>query len=489
MSDIEITLAAKNDASKVLRDFRTQVEQDTRAVELSFRGMVQGLGIGVMVSGINKAAETLVNFARQSVQAFDKATDATTKLAESLEVFQGNGAAAGGFAKLAADLEQLTNVSDTAIKRAMSGALRDGATVDELDDMTRAAVGLARVFDTDVASGMLRVRDAMEGNFGSFKTMEELTKAAEQGLRNAAIAANDSSQSQRRLNIEWENFQEAVGKAIDPLRDLASEGLLLVTNIIRQEVMPTLEAFEDIISDGITVAAAIGETALQHFDQIANVSFDSVALGLETLRSQFEYVFTDAIIGYIKHYGKEAADVASYTYKLFDNLGFNISNAIVRARSSPEVAKELPYRDLTDMGDVGFMGGGAAPDLSQGRKVSDFERQLRERLTKDFGDLFGDLYRTIEDRLSQNRQRQRNVPDIPDIELQARGGAGGGRGSASSILSAVQSDILRFGPTAPTPDKMMEYQRQAVQEMREMKEAIKERNRERNPEIRLVPVN
>lgn len=484
MSDIEITLAAKNDASKVLRDFRTQVEQDTRAVELSFRGMVQGLGIGVMVSGINTAIESIIEFGRQSVTVFDKASDSTQKLAESLSVFTNNGAinfqvddaTVQQLNKLASELERVTNVSDTAIKRAMSGAVRDGATVDELDDMTRAAVGLARVFDTDVASGMLRVRDAMEGNFGPFKTMEELTKAAEQGLRNAMVAADDSSQSQRRLNMEWENFQEAVGKAIDPLRDLASEGLLLVTNIIRQEVMPTLEAFEDIISDGITVAAAIGETAVQHFGQIVQVSFDSIALGLETLRSQFEFVFTEAIVGYLDYFVREAADMASGVYKVFDNLGYNISNAIVRARSSPEVAKQLPYRDLTDMGDVGFMGGGAAPDLSQGRKVSDFERQLRERLTKDFGDLFGDLYRTIEDRLSQNRQRQRNVPDIPDIELQARGGAGGGAASGLSdaTLRSFQNDVLLYGPQNQTPQKIYEEAVKQTQALNEIKQQLEQ---------------
>lgn len=498
MSDIEVTMAAKNEASKVLRDFRSQVEQDTRAVELSFQGMVQGLGIGVMVTGINKAIESIVEFGKQSVAVFDKAADSTQKLAESLSVFTNNGAidfqiddaSVQQLTKLASELERVTNVSDTAIKKAMAGAVRDGASIDELDDMTRAAVGLARVFDTDVAVGMARVRSAVEGNLGPFKSLEELTRAAEQGLRNAMVAADDSSQSQRRLSIEWENFQEAVGRAIDPLRDFASEGLLVVTNAIRQHVLPALESMEDIISDGITVAAAIGEAAIENFAQIAQVSFDTVALGLETLRSQFEFVFTEAIVGYLEYFGREAADMASVVYKVFDNLGYNISNAIVRARSSPEVAKQLPFRDLTDMGDVGFMGGGAAPDLSQGRKVSDFERQLRERLTGGFTNLFEDLYRTIEERLSQNRQRQRDVPNIDPINLQARGGVGEeGRSAASSILSAVQSDILRFGPTAPAPDKMEQLQREANTKLDRMAVALENLERERNAEIRLVPVN
>lgn len=143
------------------------------------------------------------------------------------------------------------------------------------------------------------------------------------------------------------------------------------------------------------------------------------------------------------------------------------------------------------MGDVGFLGGGAPPDISQGRTISEFEKQLRERLTQDFGKLFDDLTNNIEERRSKMLRGQREVPAVDPIELAMRGGTGGG-GSSSPILRAFQDEILRFGPQAPSPDKQVELLQKQIEEQKLTREALQEMNRNigkwKGGEIFLRPV-
>ncbi len=477
MSDIEITMAARNDASKVLRDFRAQVEQDTRAVELSFRGMVQGLGIGVMVSGIEKLAEAAGGFAARSVEAFSRSRDAAQELKEALEIFAGDGGAAAGLQRFANDLEKATAIDSSKIMGVMSSASRSGAGSGEIDDMAKAAIGLSRALDTDLATAMGKVQAAMDGNLGSFKSFSDMIRIAQEGLKNQANSTASATDANERFSVAWRNLEESAGKIIAPLQEIGGVVLKGLSAMIEQAIIPSVDAlvdkfggmdkivqqvfdtFGDIVVEGMSIAS----TAISNFQEILSVAGTSIALSLERIRQGFEYTFAKAIPSYVQLAGE-----------IFDENGSDNWDQFGKVLLSGRIGEAFKalHNDFPKM------------------EESDYAKSLQALLDKQMNELAAEFSNNVEknreifQEIVQGIMQPAQVDPVIELAQRAGIGADGSNANGNQVLNSVQSDVLRFSPDSLAPDKQAELLMEANTNLREIKEEIQEQRRLREHQQR-----
>lgn len=505
MSDVEVVLGAKNEATAVLNQFRQEVAQTAQGVEFSIRGMAQLAGVGVAVQAIIATANEVFSFIGKANAAFDETNKVATRLAETLQI-TGSGAATEGLKTLASDLEKITNIDENKILGVMNAATRRGASANELGEMSKAAVGLARIYERDLSSAMQMVESAMAGNFESFKglipnidsmataseKMAAVSQLAATGLANQAKEADSAAEMANRSKIAWENLYKAVGDLVAPLRGTLVEGIQAVANAL-ESVRPKTSAVRDGIrafaedartfgqqaAESFVFAYTAIETAAKDIEGTLEIAVASVALSGERMYSSIEFAMR-AMVEYGKWFSSNflniLRDTAVSASFVVENMGKNIAIGIRRG-----MGEDIGFVSLLD----GFEATTSKlPEIGE-RAVSETEKALQAILDNGVFKMFdafdGNLRERLE-RLQQAMQRDLGVNLKPNADAIAKSAT-----DSMRELSAFESRVLTRGPSETPLDRMLDIQRQLLEEQREANRIARDRQRPRD-EVRLVKV-
>jgi len=506
MSDIEVVLGAKNEASAILNQFRQEVGETARGVEFSLKGMAQLAGVGVAVQAIISSAGKLFEFAGEANTAFDETNRVATKLSETLAI-TGQSEANGGLKALYEDLEKITNIDETKIASVMNAATRRGANASDLPDMTKAAIGLARIYETDLSSGMLKVEAAIAGNFEGFKGLipgiqtmtsesQKLTAVsdlAEKGLQSQANAASSTAEVVARSKIAWDNLTKSFGELLYPVRVLINEGLVGIKNAIDsvlpksdslknkiQELADTARSSAQFAAEGFVTAYTAIETVFSNIQTTLDVASASFELFGVKAKSTVEWAF-NAIMEYGKWFSDNflniLRDTAVSASFVVENMGKNLAIGIRRG-----MGEDVEFISLLDGFEATTQ---KLPEIGE-RAVSEVEKALNEILNDGVFKMFDVFDGNLRERLEALRQ---NFAKNLEVDLKGKDAAGMvGKGSdAFRDLAAFESRILTRGSSDTPLDRMLEIQQQLLAEQKEANRIAREGIKPRD-EVRLVKV-
>lgn len=463
MADIEVTLGAKNEASQVLKDFQSQVTSTAQSIEFSFRGLAQLAGATAAVVALVESGRALAAFTTESLTAFDAQNKAAIRLGETLELIPGQAAgAADGLRKTASELERITNVESTSILQQMSGALRRGADPAQLDEMGKAAIGLARIFDRDLAGGMQLVEQATKGNFDAFEglipgirematnseRLAAVEKLAEAGLTNKARAAREAIEASDALHVATKRLYETVGELLAPIRDVIYNGFTLFFDFLTAQMNPAMGDFDATVKRvrdsvegfAMTIATAfvtgftIAETAIQNFSNILKLAIDSATLQIVRLSQDIPHMFR----GMLEQATYIAENIGNLTLDLFEG---NISFEEALGRLPPIAERTVTETERALQ---------AAIDAAAGNLVEGYSEKLKERLD----------------------ELKKGFDFKAEIDLEERPGAGRGLLDTMRELRAFESRVLTRGPSQGPLDKLVENTSRMVEEQKATTTAI-----------------
>lgn len=447
MADIEVTLGAKNEASQVLRNFQAEVTNTAQSIEFSFRGLAQLAGATAAVVALVESGRALFGFTSESLAAFDKTNRSAIKLKETLEVIPGTAQdASNELRRTAESLEGVTNIDAGKIIDAMSGALRRGADPKQLDEMAEAAIGLARVFDRDLASGMRLVEQATEGNFEAFRglipgidamasnteRLAAVEKLAEAGLTNKAKAARDALEASEALSMSTNKLYKTVGELLAPIRDVVYRGFTIFFDFLTSQLNPSMEAFDETVKQvkqtvegfAMSIATAfvtgftIAETAIQSFSDILKLAIDSATLQIVRLSQDIPHMFQGML--------------TQATY-IAENLG-NLTLDLVR-------------------GDITFEEAlGRLPPIAE-RTITKTEIALQKAIDDAAGNLVEGYSEKLKERLEQLRK---GFDFKAEIDLKEKPGTGKGLMDTLRELQGFESRVLTRGPSTTPIDKLVQ---------------------------------
>lgn len=448
MADIEVTLGAKNEASQVLRDFQAQVGQAAQSVEFSFRGLAQLAGATAAVVALVETGRALFNFTSDSIEAFDQTNRSAIKLKETLDVIPGVAANAGNeLRKTAESLEGITNIDAGKILETMTGALRRGADPAQIDEMAEAAIGLARVFDRDLASGMRLVEQATEGNFEAFRglipgieamasnteRLAEVEKLAEAGLTNKAKAARDALEASEALSMSTNKLYKTVGELLAPIRDVVYRGFAIFFDFITNQLNPSMEAFDETVKQvresvtglGMQIAESfvtgftIAETVVNRFEDVLDTAAASILLSITRISNDTVFAIQE---------------MAMQTSWLVENIG-----AITAVVAMGKTTFAEAFQDMSTLGV---------------REITENERSLQAVLDEAASRLGGDFATKLQERIEMLKK---GFDFTAEIDLKEKPGSQG-KGLLDTLrdLQAFESRVLTRGPGTSPIDKLVQ---------------------------------
>ena len=464
MADIEVTLGAKNEASQVLRNFQAEVTNTAQSIKFSFRGLAQLAGATAAVVALVEAGRALATFTSESISAFDAQNKAAIRLGETLELIPGQAAnASSELRKTATELERITNVESTEILESMTGALRRGADPTQLDEMSEAAIGLARVFDRDLAGGMRLVEEATKGNFDAFvglipniesmatnsERLAAVEKLAEAGLTNKAKAARDAIEASDALHVSTKRLYETVGELLAPIRDVIYNGFTLFFDFLTNQMNPAMDDFDatvkrvrDSVSDlGMQIAEAfvtgftIAEVVVTRFEDVLDSAAASILLSVTRITNDITFTI------------KQLALEISW---IVENIG-----AITAVVAMGKTTFAEAFQDMPSLGE---------------REITENERSLQAVLDEAAGRLGVDFAEKLQERLDQLKK---GFDFKAEIDLQERPGSKG-KGLLDTLreLQAFESRVLTRGPGSSPIDKIVENTAKMVEEQKSTRTAI-----------------
>lgn len=465
MADLEVTLGAKNEASEVLRQFQQDFQNAGQNIQFSLRGLGQLAGLTAVVVGVVEGAKAIANFATSSVTAFDEVNKSAIRLNETLAILPNTAGVSGDqLAKLAEQLERVTNVDQSQIVNQMAAAARRGADPGQLDEMAEAAIGLARVFDRDLGSAMRLVEQATQGNFEAFRglipqidalaTEDEklaaVSKLAQTGLENKAQAARSALESSEALHVATKQLYQTVGALVVPFRDAVYKGMVLISDFINGQLNPdfdtfeqTIQRFKDSVSNvAMEVAEAfvtgftIAEFAVKNFSDSLRVMVDGITLLIVSMSQEIPFRF------------QEMAIQMSW---LVENIG-----AITAVVAMGKTTFAEAFQDM--------------PTLGQ-REITKLEESLANSINERSIGLVDEFARTLNERIAGLR-REFQVPFNVDLERSKRPQAGTGLQNQLRDLQAFESRILTRGPAQSPVDKIAENTAKMVEAQKETTKAI-----------------
>lgn len=449
MADLEVTLGAKNEASEVLKRFQQDFQSTAHTVQFSIRGLAQLAGVTAVAVGLVESAKAIAGFAASSVTAFDDVDRSAIRLSEILAVIpDAAGVSSEALAKMAQELERVTNVDQGQIVNQMTAAARRGADPKQLDEMAEAAIGLARVFDRDLAGGMRLVEQATQGNFDAFTglisgiqqlaTEEEklaaVSRLAQIGLENKAKAARGALESSEALRVSMKQLYQTVGALLAPIRDVVYSGLVLISEFIVGQLNPDFDSFEQTIQrvrDTVTQVAmqiaeafvtgfTIAEFAVKNFSDTLRVLVDGITLYIVSLSQEIPFRF------------QEMAMQAAW---LAENIG-----AITAVVAMGKTTFAEAFEDMPTLGD---------------RQITAIEEALANSINERSIGLIDEFAKSLRDRIASLRegfQMLFNVNLSPNPRQQQQGGLQG----QLRDLQAFESRILTRGPAQSPVDKIAE---------------------------------
>lgn len=287
--DVEIVIGAKNQASKILQDVSKDVKvasketvSSTKKVESGFKALLAATGPLIAAFAAFKSAKAVFTFGSDSIEAFNTQDQAVRGLASAIELAGGNAEKTlQQHRDFASALQNTTNVGDEVTLGLMKQASILGVAEGDLQNVTKAAVGLAEATGMGLDSALQRVQQAVNGNAKSLEryvptirgaaTEEErlamVMELAEKGLKQKAIATNSLQGVMQRSENTIGDLKERIGEMLGPIKAVIAQGLIVFAERLQTTLQPAI--------DGVTGAMGglepIIDTLMIGFRAVADV--------------------------------------------------------------------------------------------------------------------------------------------------------------------------------------------------------------------------
>jgi hypothetical protein len=334
MADITYTIGAKDAASPVLdkvegslgrlerstKDLGDNAEKSFKRMAIGVDGLLKASGILFVIDKSVQAIGAAFSFVAGGVSDFNNAEAVANKLTEAMKA---NGEASQEMIDaniaLSDALEKRLNIEAESIQSLMSEAANLGVANDKLDDVTRAAIGLSEAMGISLEDGLKKARLASEGNFASFEklipsiknmTTDEEKLAAVIELSNKGLAQKEShaqgaAGAGERLATKIGDLAEVIGGALSPMIETATVAFEAITDTMISVLSPALDAtggafgtFSEWVqqkmtdaANGIIAAITMAEVVVMNFGDVWQLVKDTIALRLEQIGADFEYLF------------------------------------------------------------------------------------------------------------------------------------------------------------------------------------------------------
>lgn len=362
--DISISIGAQNTASSIL----DQVGKDTKSLGSSvkkmgkdtvaatktaatgFETLKAAAGPLLAVFAAFKAATAGFAFIGDSAAAFDVQEEAVRGLTKAIEL---SGDAVGPtieqHKEWASAMQASVNVGDEVTLGLMKQASTLGVSNDQLQSVTKAAIGLSEATGQGLAESLKKVVGATNGNAnalaelipairGASTEAEKLAiinDVATKGLAQQQERAGTAAGSAQRLANSWGDFQEVIGEALAPVRAFISTGLAVLVETISTAVIPALQAIMpsaegvasamEMMREGIIKAVTMAEVILANFGSVWEIVKASVELQVIGIVESVKHGFTAVIPAYVEWFSNNFTTMISDAFSLATTI---ISNYI-----------------------------------------------------------------------------------------------------------------------------------------------------------------
>jgi hypothetical protein len=313
------------------------------------------------------ATKKIIDFAKASVEAANVQLQAEAKLRQAL---QGREDMFERLTARASELQKVTVIGDEAIIAQQSFLAAQGRTEEQINNTIDAAIQLAAVTDTDLATAVQTLDKTLEGNAGRLGNLDERFKGltAEQLKNGAAIdlvnekykgfaetQATTGTGALKQLQNSFGDLQEEIGKQLIPIISSASNAL---------------NGFINFIIDNQAVSKA--------FDFIRSIwqpIFDSIQKTIGNLQRVFKAFNSEgeSSIDWIKVFGKTVEismlplKGAVFVAEQFSTALASVVEWISETIASLRNAVPAVDRFFTTMGKLGsYIGSKFGKDTEQG---------------------------------------------------------------------------------------------------------------------------
>ena len=503
--DVEIVIGAKNQASaimeKVGKDARTlggsvqkaakESVSATKKMESGFNALKSAAGPLLAAFAAFKTATAGFRIIGEAAAAFDVQEEAVRGLTTALEM---NGAAAGPtieqHQEFASTLQGMLNVGDEVTLSLMKQASMLGVQNDQLQDVTRAAIGLSEATGISLEDALRKVNGALSGNAGALQeylpairnaTTEEeklaiVLAASEKGLKQKEDRSKTAAGSAERLSNTWGDFLEVIGKALEPVRMLVNNGLNLLVEVIQSFVIPaiaaitptveTMKSVMDSMRTKVMQVVTMVEVVVGNLGTVFQMAKDAISLQVLGIMGTIQHAFTVAIPEYAAWFGRNFVNLLTDAFNLATTVVQNyVKNAAdILLRLWDFIASGMKGGASSLFSDIGKIAGrsltdgfeavtGSLPSIAE-RQLTETEKVLQARLGKNAGDIAKQYQEKLAERM---RATGKDAGEAFGEGLGLTGsGAGGGAGAGaqSQPIQSSESRLLVRGPVESKQEKM-----------------------------------
>lgn len=494
---IEVVIGAKDQASAILQQVAAQTrrvgsgvkqaatdtQSSTSSMSRSFSnlaGAVKGLVAGFLAY---KATQASLRFLSSSAAAADVQAEAERSLAKAIELAgDATGPTIQQHKEWASQLQQVANVGDEVTLGLMKQASMLGVSNENLQDVTRAAIGLSEATGQDMNTSLRAVQLALAGNFTQLgryvpaireaATEEEklaiVQDLASKGLIQKAERAKTAQGAGERLANSWGDFKEVIGKALEPVRLLVSTGLAVLVETIQTSVIPaiasitpsaeTLGNVMQAMRDAVIRAITFIEVIVGNFGTVWEIAKKSAELQLLGIAETISYYLTQVIPAYANWFGQNwfniIRDSFAAAYTVIRNWIDNASNAFLAffewMRSGFEGGTTGLWKRIGESWSKDLLDGFQATTTSlpeiAARQITASEQALMSEISGLTNDIAAQYQSTLADRLgAAGSVAGQSLLENLDLAATQASQMGEGVKAQMNTLQATQGRLLTRG--------------------------------------------
>ena len=450
-SDVEIVVGAKDQASKILQQIAGETRQMTRSVqtmaaksvqstkrmEVGFQSLKAAAGPLLAVFAAVKGATAAFSFGSDSIEAFNVQEEAVRRLTKAIELNGESVANVASHQAYASSLQALTNVGDEVTLGLMAQASALGVADDQLQNTSKAAIGLSEATGLSLDAALQQVQRAMAGDTSGLTRYIPALKAAETASEKLAIvqdlaakgllqkqdATNTAAGAAQRAANAWGDFKETVGAILAPIQQLVGTGLAVAAEVLQDALAPALVAagaassvFETVVkkmTKGIVASITAVEVVVTNIPVIWEMAVASAELQIVRLVEIVKHAFTVAIPTYARWFSDNLLNLGRDAFvgyiTIVQNMAKKVGNILVTlwdfVASGGSGGFEKLFADIAEDAAGSLLEGFEAkteplPDVVA-RQITAREQELTSKIGKLGGDLSDQFQTKFSDRMKK----------------------------------------------------------------------------------------
>lgn len=317
---VDILIKARDEASKQFAKIGNSVNRMSKMI------IAGGAAAAAVLS-----ARAIKAAVEDTLQSYGRQEAAVIKLGKALDLM-GKKYQTREFEEFAGSIQKITTIGDEAVlEMATLGASIGKLSGQDLQDATKAAIGLASAFGMDTTAAMRLVARAAVGDTTTLARygikLKEGATDAEKFAEVLAIGAKNFGLAEAEANT-FNGRMEQMKNAVDDVKEVIGGALAPVIASMAAGIKSFAENWaKDIalaVMNTISFIKVMGQNWKLVFELLANQS----ALAIITLFNDIKYWITDALPQYLEWFRNNwkalFVDLFNGTKAIFSNLATNI---------------------------------------------------------------------------------------------------------------------------------------------------------------------